>query len=76
MRRELAADGSDEKRQEDARADRVTEIERHRHGVAAGLAERRRRDLDDPEDQGDLGDFARSRVGTGHRAHRRLFGQR
>ena len=37
---------------------RVAEVHRHRHRVAAGLAERRRHDLDDPEPERDLRNLA------------------
>ena len=42
-------------------ASRVAEIHRHRHGVAAGLAERRREDLDDPEAERDFRNLASRR---------------
>ena len=34
-------------------AGQIAPIQRHRHGVAARLAERRRQNLDDPKAQGD-----------------------
>ena len=46
--------GDGEDRRKDRGADQVAEIHRHGHGVAAGLAERRREDLDDPEYQRDF----------------------
>src|SRR3569623_808380 len=56
----LRRDRCDEERREDRGADQIAEVQRHRHGVAGGLAERRRRDLDDPEAQRRLRHLAES----------------
>jgi hypothetical protein len=57
-RTHLRGDGGGENRCKDRRPDQIAEIHRHRHGVAAGLAESRRKDLDDPETQRDLWNLA------------------
>jgi len=49
----LRGDQRDEQAEEQRRSGQITPIERHRHGIAAGFAERRRGDLDDPEPEGD-----------------------
>jgi hypothetical protein len=58
----LGSDLSGDQRNKDCRkdhgADEIAEIQRHRDGVAAGLAERGRGDLDDPEAERDFRDFA------------------
>jgi len=59
---------TDEQRQEKRGAEEVAPIQRHGDGVAAGLAERRRRDLDDPEHQRDFGNFTRSSFDDIHQA--------
>ena len=48
-------------------AGEIAPIERHGDGVAAGLAQRRGGDLDDPEAEGDFGNLARRRGDLGHR---------
>ena len=42
---------------ENCRSDEIPPVQRHRHGVAACLTERRGGDLDDPEDESDFRDF-------------------
>jgi hypothetical protein len=54
----LCDDQHDEQADEESGALKITPAERHGDGVAAGLAQRRRGDLDDPEDEGDFGDLA------------------
>jgi hypothetical protein len=58
----LGSDLSGDQRNKDCRKDRgadeISEIQRHRDGVAAGLAERGRGDLNDPEAERDFRDFA------------------
>src|SRR5204863_6300079 len=49
----LRGDQRDEQAEEQRRSGQIAPIERHRHGIAAGFAERRRGDLDDPEPEGD-----------------------
>jgi hypothetical protein len=49
---------SQEQNGEDGGAEQVAEMQGHREGIAAGLAQGGGGDLDDPEAQGDLGDFA------------------
>jgi hypothetical protein len=41
-------------------ADSVAQIHRHGHGITARFAQGRRDDLDDPESESDLGQFAQS----------------
>jgi hypothetical protein len=38
----------------------IAQIQRHRHGIAAGLAKRRRKDFDPPKGQSGFGDLART----------------
>jgi hypothetical protein len=64
----LPSHGDGEDSRKDRRSIQVAEIHRHGHGVTAGLAERRREYLDDPECQGDFGNF------TGAVDEHRLFG--
>jgi hypothetical protein len=48
--------------EKDECADQIAPIERHGDGIAAGLAERRRRDLDHPERERDLRNLAQHRL--------------
>ncbi|MGY3353444.1 hypothetical protein ACVWZK_000107 [Bradyrhizobium sp. GM0.4] len=59
LRAHLRGDAGGEDRRKDRRSSQIAEIHRHRHGVAAGLAERRREYLDDPKSQGDFWNLAR-----------------
>ena len=54
----LGDDRDHENAQEDETADRVAEVHRHRDGIAARLPKRRREDLDNPEPERHLRDFA------------------
>jgi hypothetical protein len=62
FRRDLAGREQDECGGKDQRAGEVSETERHRQGVAPGLAQRGRCDLDDPEAECDFWDLARNRI--------------
>ena len=59
FRRDLQDDEDEQQRKKQRRADEIAPIQRHRDGVAAGLAECRRGDFYDPEDKRDLGNFGR-----------------
>lgn len=59
LRPNLQDDQHKQEREEQRRSGEVSPIQCHGHGIAAGLAQRRRRDLDDPEDQCDFGNLAR-----------------
>ena len=54
----LTADGRHQHEAEQRDAGKIAPVQRHRHRVAARLAERRGENLDDPEALGDLRDFA------------------
>ena len=54
----LAADEGEQYRQEDRRAEQIAQVQRHAQRVAAGLAQRRGEDLDDPEAERDGGNLA------------------
>src|SRR4051812_26766602 len=58
LRPDLENDGADEDPGKDPGPDQVAQIHGHRDRVAAGLAEGCGGDLDDPEEEGDLGDLA------------------
>ena len=70
LRRDLEYERDHEEAQEDERADRVAEFERHLHRVAARLADGRGEDLDHPERESDLRDLAQSVCDSTLRLHR------
>jgi hypothetical protein len=48
----------------------IAQIQRHRHGIAAGFAKRRRKDFDHPKGQSDFGERrCRSPRAAQHNAH-------
>jgi hypothetical protein len=55
---DLRGHSSGEEQKENRGADRIAEVQRHRQRIARCLAQRGRRDLDDPEDERDLGHLA------------------
>ena len=55
--RDLGADSDKEDCDKDRRAHQIAEIQRHRHRVATGLAERGRENLDEPEAERDFGNL-------------------
>src|SRR5216683_6845960 len=57
---DLRGHGDGEDRRKDRRAGQVAEVHRHRHRIAAGLAEGGCEYLDDPESQGDFRNLARA----------------
>jgi hypothetical protein len=54
LRYDLSPDDANEDCKQDQRAQRITEIQRHREGVAAGFSQGRCGNLDDPERQRDF----------------------
>jgi hypothetical protein len=58
--KDLRDDQHDKQAEEQGGAGEIAPVERHGDGVAAGLAQRRRGDLDDPEAKGNFGDLAQS----------------
>jgi len=64
-RTDLRRHQDDEQQFEDCDAGEIAEVHRHRHRIAARLAERGCGDLDDPEDQRDLRYFPEHLVGGG-----------
>ena len=56
-RHDLPDNEHDQQREEYRRADEIAPVQCHRNRVAAGLAERRRGDLDYPEGERDFGNF-------------------
>jgi len=57
---DLRGHGNGEHRRKDRRSGQVAEVHRHRHRIAAGLAEGGCEYLDDPESQGDFRNLARA----------------
>jgi len=60
LRGDLRCDDGGKDTDENNAGNEVAQIQRHRHGIAAGLAKRRRKDFDHPKGQRDLWDFART----------------
>jgi len=54
LRRDLSGERDDEERQKNQTGNGIAELQRHRNGAAARLANGRRQDLDHPEHYGDL----------------------
>jgi hypothetical protein len=55
----LGNDEQNQRGEEQRGAVEIAPVQRHGDGVAAGLAQCRCRDFDDPEDEGDLGNLVR-----------------
>src|SRR6516164_1685817 len=58
VRLDLGDDEQDEQREEYGSTDEIAPVQRHRDAVTACLAERRCRNLDNPESKRDFGNFA------------------
>ena len=58
LRGDLDARQHDQHRKKDGRTRQIAKVHRHGRGVAAGFPEGRGEDLDEPEAERDLGDFA------------------
>jgi hypothetical protein len=58
LRHHLCDDRGEKDDSKDRGADGVPKVHRHGYGIAAGLTERRTKNLDDPEGDGDRSDFA------------------
>ena len=57
---DLRCDDGDKDTDENNAGNDIAQIQRHRHGIAAGLAKRRRKDFDHPKGQSDFRDLART----------------
>ena len=57
FRRNLQADEQHQGCEEQSSPGQIAPVERHGDGIAAGLAQRRCRDFDDPESERDFGNL-------------------
>jgi hypothetical protein len=60
VRLDLGDNEQDEEREEYGRTDEIAPVQRHCDAVTASLAERRCRNLDNPESKRDFGNFAQT----------------
>jgi hypothetical protein len=69
LRNNLCGNERDERHKKQERSSQISPVERHGHGIAAGLAQRRCGDFYDPENERDLGNFAERIFGGSIHAH-------